>query len=103
MLVNVHPYRDESTRELQRVQRIKELARDAIHTFAPEWKQSNLNARRSELLEIRLERSLRVSEENELTHIKTVFAKIELIKIASNAAEAQAILAKDFNPLDSLP
>jgi hypothetical protein len=67
---------------------IKNLAKDKILAFLPEWKQSNLNARMNELNDIRFERALTPGEEFEIVQLKAVWAKAKAIRVASNTHEA---------------
>lgn len=77
---------------------IKAMARDKILAFLPEWRQSNANARMSELLKVRSDRAWTADESAEVAALDALWARAKAIRTASNTHEA-AIAAADWATL----
>jgi hypothetical protein len=67
---------------------VKELARQKILAFLPEWKQSNYNARLNELNEARFTRALTGAELAEIEAMRAAWLRAKAIRSASDIHEA---------------
>jgi hypothetical protein len=75
---------------------IKDLAREKILAFLPDWKQSNFNARMNEINEARFTRVLTDLESAEVEAMRVVWLKAKAIRDASNTHGANLQALTEF-------
>ncbi len=85
----------------EKIPLIKEMARQKILAFVPDWKQSNLNARQNELNMLRFDRQWTNSERDEVTAMNAVWNRAKAIRNASNVHELAIAASVDFAELSA--
>jgi hypothetical protein len=90
--------------QAERVAAIKETARARIVALCPEWRQTNLVARGTELL-LRIQTggaALSPAELAEIAAANALWAAIKAIRVASNDAEAAVMAATTNDAADAV-
>jgi hypothetical protein len=94
--VQFYPYPSTITKHIPNV---KELARQKILAYIPDWKQSNLIARQSELNMQRFSLPWTVAEENEIATLSAMWNHVKAIRRASDVHELALNAMTDFADL----
>lgn len=90
------PYRAE------KIEEIKKEANRRILQIAPEWKQRNILARMTELVDARSGRALTDSEQTEMDSAKSLWADIQNVRQASDDIEAEIVAMTDWTAVRSI-
>lgn len=87
----------------ERIALVKDEARRRILAICPEWKQTNLVARGTELLMAARSRSLTAPENAEIAAGQAVWDAIKAIRAASDTAEAAINAATTNAAVEAVP